>query len=209
VQIGYLFIGKPYKSGALECPDQEKLIVRLSDFDCTTLIETVVALSRCVYSNTLTPSGFKKNLTYIRYRNGKIKDYSSRLHYFTDWLSDNVKKKVLTDISRHLGARPQRKKINFMSSHPDLYPALKNPKQLLKIKKVEESLSRRIVYIIDQDKIATQTAYIQDGDIIAFASRREGLDVEHVGIAVRQGGKLHFIHASQQEGTVVVSKRHW
>jgi len=60
VQIGYLFIGKPYKSGALECPDQEKLIVRLSDFDCTTLIETVVALSRCVYSNTLTPSGFKK-----------------------------------------------------------------------------------------------------------------------------------------------------
>ena len=74
---------------------KEKLIVNVSGFDCTTFVETVLALAKCAAAGKLSRSEFRKNLKLIRYRQGKIDGYSSRLHYFTDWLSDNEKKKIL------------------------------------------------------------------------------------------------------------------
>ena len=37
---------------------------------------------------------------------------------------------------------------------------------------------------------------IEDGDLLAFTSTVEGLDVNHVGIAVRMDdGRIHVLHA--------------
>ena len=47
VEIGRLFINVPYKAGTLENLGKEKLIVNVPGFDCTTFVETVLALARC------------------------------------------------------------------------------------------------------------------------------------------------------------------
>lgn len=206
-QIAFALLDKPYQARTLEQPGKERLVVNVSAFDCTTFVETVLALAQCVRGNRMTPAAFKHHLRRIRYRGGKIAGYASRLHYFTDWLRDNGKKKILTDISATLDATPIRRKINYMTANRDLYPALKRNESFDEIKKVELRLSRRIFNIIGKDKINTATDKIQEGDIIAFAAGKEGLDVAHVGFAVRQGKSLQLLHASPKEGKVVISSK--
>jgi hypothetical protein len=206
-EIGCLFLDKPYRKGTPGNQDREKLVFDLSSFDCVTLVETVLSLARCAASGKFSSKAFENHLKSIRYRGGRISGYSSRLHYFTDWLRDNVKKNILNDISAKLEATPRRKKINFMSTHPELYPALKNKTQLIKMTDIEKKLSRKSSSIIDKEKIGTQIKKIQSGDIIAFAASQAGLDVAHVGFAIRQGKSLRLLHASQKEGKVVIAKK--
>jgi len=205
VEIGCLLINAPYKAGTLEGPGKEKLIVNVSGFDCTTFVETVLALTKCAASGKLSRSEFRRNLKLIRYRQGKIDGYSSRLHYFTDWLYDNEKKKTLKDVSRQFHAVAQRKKINYMTINRASYPALKNENEFQKMRLIEKNLSRKVFYIIDKDKVNQQKTRIKTGDVIAFATKDESLDVAHVGFAIWQGKNLHLLHASSKEGGVVIS----
>ena len=76
----------------------------------------MLALAKCAVAGKISRSEFRKNLKLIRYRQGKIDGYSSRLHYFTEWLRDNEKKKILKDVSRQFDAEAQRKKINYMTT---------------------------------------------------------------------------------------------
>ncbi|MGB5217095.1 MAG: N-acetylmuramoyl-L-alanine amidase-like domain-containing protein [Smithella sp.] len=205
--IARLFIHKPYKTGMLEQPGKERLMVDLSAFDCTTFVETVLALARCADSGKISSHAFRKQLKSIRYRQGKINGYASRLHYFSDWLRDNEKMNFVADISKNLGGKPHRKKINFMTAHQALYPALNNKAQWDRMLTIEKNLSRRVLHIVDQDTVNTQATKIKNGDIIAFATHQEGLDVAHVGFAVREGKSLRLLHASKKEGRVVISKK--
>jgi Protein of unknown function (DUF1460) len=207
VEIGRLFINVPYKAGTLEHPSKEKLIVNVSGFDCTTFVETVLALARCAAAGKLSRSEFRKYLKLIRYRQGKIDGYSSRLHYFIDWLRDNEKKKILKDVSRHFHAAAQCIKINYMTLNRASYPALKNEFEFQKMRLVEKNLSRKVFYIIGKDKVSRQKTRIKNGDVIAFTTKDEGLDVAHIGFAIWQRKNLHLLHASSKESGVVISKK--
>jgi len=207
VEIGRFFLDSPYKAATLEAPGKEKLIANLSGFDCTTFVETVLALAGCAIREKITSAEFRKNLKFIRYRQGIISGYYSRLHYFTDWLRDCEKKKILKDISRQFDARARRKKTNYMTSHRKSYPALENEDEFKKMQRVEKNISRRVSSFINKDKVSAQRAKIQNGDIIAFTTNQEGLDVAHVGFAIWQGKNLHLLHASSKEGGVVISPK--
>jgi hypothetical protein len=207
VEIGRLFINIPYKAQTLECPDNEKLVVNLSAFDCTTFVETVLALTKCATAGNISYYELKKYLKLIRYRQGEIDGYSSRLHYFTDWLRDNENKKIIKDMSRCLGGKPQRKKINFMTAHSQLYGALKNEAERRKMSLIEKNLSRKTIYIIGINKFGEIKTEIKNGDVIAFTTKDEGLDVAHAGFAIRQRKNLHLLHTSGKEGGAVISKK--
>ena len=205
--IGRLFINLPYKAETLEGTGREKLIVNISAFDCTTFVEAVLALAKCTATGNISPSQFSKNLKSIRYRHGKIDGYSSRLHYFTDWLRNNEKKGLLTDVSMSIGGKSQQKKINYMTAHRELYAALAKEAQLAKMLVFERNLSRKVFYIIGTDKINSKITKINNGDIIAFATNQEGLDVAHVGFALWQRESLRLLHASSKDGAVVISSK--
>lgn len=207
VEIGSFFLGAPYKAGTLEAQGKEKLISNLSGFDCATFVETVLSLAGCTLNGKITQAEFRKTLKFIRYRQGTIIGYSSRLHYFTDWLRDGEKKKIFKDISRQLDARAQRKKINYMTVHRMSYSALKNEDEFQKMLVIEKNISRRVFSIIGKDKVSRQKAKIQNGDIIAFTTNQEGLDVAHVGFAIWREKYLHLLHASSKEGGVVISAK--
>ncbi len=206
VEVGRLFLGAPYRENTLEGPGREKLIVRLCAFDCMTFVETVLALVRCAASGKFSTPEFLRNLRYIRYRGGKIDGYASRLHYVTDWLADNRKKKVLKDVTRLLGGRRARKSIHFMTTHRERYAALIRQNQAEKMRQTERRLSRRTFYVIAREEVSRVRTGIQPGDIIAFTTGEEGLDAAHVGFAVREHGRLRLLHASRREGAVVVSR---
>lgn len=205
--IGLSFLSAPYKEATLEGQGKEKLIVNFRQFDCFTYVESMLALARWFASGKKLPREYLRQLKLIRYRRGVIDGYSSRLHYFIDWLHDNQKKKILVDITKKLGGRPQRRKIDFMTRSSDLYLALQNKKQKQKMLAVEKNLSRRVFVIIDKRKFSACRKKIKNGDIVAFASAKSGLDVAHVGFALWQGKNLYLLHASSKEGAVVISKK--
>jgi hypothetical protein len=170
-------------------------------------VETVLALTKCATAGKLSRSEFRKNLKLIRYRQGNINGYSSRLHYFTDWLRDNEKKTLLKDVSRQFHAVAQRKKINYMTINRASYPALKNENEFQKMRLIEKKLSRKVFHIISKDKVSPQKTIIKNGDVIAFATKDEGLDMAHAGFAIWQEKNLHLLHASSKESGVVISKK--
>lgn len=204
------FLGKPYIASTLEVRDKEDLIINLRELDCTTFVETCIAIHLAKRSGNPSFSNYCKKLSDIRYRNGEINGYPSRLHYMTDWTYENQKNGVLEDISLQLGGEIIYKPINYMTTHTDSYKYLRSDKlNVEKMKIVEEDINGRNSYrVIPVNKIADTEKNIKDGDIILFATTIEGLDYSHVGIAYyKKDGQLSFIHASSKGKKVLIESK--
>ena len=207
VAIGKTFLGTPYVAKTLEIGETESLVVNLHGLDCTTFVENVLAFTLLKQNDSTSFNQFTKTLETIRYKNGVLNGYPSRLHYFTEWISNNQFKGIITDITAAIGGKVISKEINFMSTHRDLYPFLKdNDANLEKIKESENYLNNQEFCILPQNEIAANEHLIQSGDIIALTTSIKGLDITHTGIATREkDGRIHLLHASTS-GEVKVSE---
>ena len=214
--FGKKFLGLPYVAHTLELGDTEHLIVNLHGLDCTTFVETVVALSMCDQQNQRTFDAFCKNLSKIRFRNGKMTDYTSRLHYFTWWAEDNEQLGIVEDIAPKTApwgafTAVQTININYMSAHPTLYKQLKNhPDFVPPIRAYEQATNGRQFRYIPKKNMqwaqSTDLGVIQDGDIVAMLTDSDGLDTRHIGIAFWRNGRLHLLHASSLYKKVLLSE---
>jgi len=206
LEIGKFFLGTPYVTGTLETKKAEHLVVNLREYDCVTFIENVIALLWYVKSRGKSFETFRRLLRKIRYRQGRLQGYSSRLHYFSDWIHDNEKKGILRDVTAEIGGRPLRKAVNFMTTHSDLYLPLKDAANLWRMRSVERAIGLRSLFFIPKKDLRRVEDRIRDGDLIAITTNTEGLDVQHVGIAARVKNRIHLLHASSKEGKVAVSR---
>ncbi len=206
IGIGKFFLGTPYLAGSLETNSIEKLTVNLRGYDCVTFVENVVALTQLMRSGQKSFNSFRKFLQTIRYRGGRLQGFPSRLHYFSDWIYDGQKKGILKDITAEVGGRPFRKIIHFMTAHRDLYASLKDPVNFRTMKSLEKEISKRSLYFVPKKAVRFCETQFRDGDLIAIVTNKEGLDVEHVGIAVKVKNRMHLLHASSVLGKVVLSE---
>ncbi|MHB8931787.1 MAG: N-acetylmuramoyl-L-alanine amidase-like domain-containing protein [Melioribacteraceae bacterium] len=197
VEIGKSFLGTDYSASSLEKGDEEKLVVHLTGLDCYTFLESSLVFARCIKEGKTSFDDYQNELANIRYRGGKLEEYPSRLHYFSDWIFDMNKRGIGKDITKEIGGKPYEKKINFMSTHVDAYHQLKNnPKFVDEIAKIEKEISSRKYFYIPQDEILKVEDKIQSGDIVGITTNVEGLDIAHTGIAIRmEDGRIHLMHA--------------
>ncbi len=197
IEIGKSFLGTDYVANTLEVGQEEKLVINLTGLDCYIFLETSLVFSRCIKKGKTTFEDYQKELTNVRYRDGKLNEYPSRLHYFSDWIYDMNKRGIGKDITKEIGGKRYVKKINFMSTHIDSYKQLKeNQKFVKEISNIERQISTRKYYYIPQEEIASIEDKIQSGDIIGITTNVEGLDIAHTGIAIRMDdGRIHFLHA--------------
>jgi hypothetical protein len=205
--IGTFFLGTPYGAGTLETKGAERLGVNLRAFDCVTFVENVVVLAWLVTSRKKSFEAFRRMLQKIRYRQGRLQGYASRLHYFSDWICDNEKKGIVRDVTKEIGGRPLRKAVTFMTAHADLYPPLKNAVTFQRVKSIERTVSRRSLFYIPKEALKRLENRIQEGDFLAITTNTDGLDVRHAGVAVRVKNRVHLLHASSSEGRVVLSSK--
>jgi hypothetical protein len=206
LEIGKFFLGTPYVAGTLETKTAEHLIVNLREYDCVTFVENIVALVRLVRSRQKSFEAFQTFLQKIRYRQGRLQGYSSRLHYFSDWIHDNQKKDIVRDVTAEIGGRPFKKTLTFMTTHPDLYPLLKDAANLWRMKSLERTISKRPLFFIPRKTLRRSEDQLRDGDLIVITTNKEGLDVQHVGFAARVRNRIHLLHASGVEGKVILSE---
>jgi len=207
-QVALSFVGTPYVGKTLEINNNETLVVNLRELDCSTFLETVLSIVLTKKSGEESFQKYKEILTTLRYRNGAICGYESRLHYFSDWIHDNEQKGIVKDITRELGGIEFHKKINFMSTHSSAYKQLKNDSLMVtKIIETENALSSRKLFFIPKDSVATIESQLSDGMIVGITSAVDGLDIAHVGFLIRKDGQIRLLHASSDEGKIVVSTK--
>jgi hypothetical protein len=205
--FGRYFVGHPYVAHTLELAGPERLVVNLKELDCVTLVENAYALATAARGQAAF-SEFLRSLELVRYRGGSLDGYTSRLHYFSDWLADAERKGVVRDITGEIGGVPFEKRIHFMTSNRDAYRQLREDPALVdSMRTIEQRLNRERRYWIPQDRIAEVAPRIQEGDIIAITTRIEGLDVSHTGLATWIEGRLHLLHAPDVGQPVEISTR--
>ena len=208
-QTAEFFLNAPYVAGTLDKNDTERLVINLREFDCVTFVETVIALANTVVSDDLSFDNFASQLKRIRYRNGVVDGYDSRLHYTSDWIYDNVKKKILSEASQRLGGISETKTIDFMTSHRTAYRLLKTDDQMLeRIRNIEGEINARGgFYYLPKEKLESAKVDIPHMAMIAFTTSIKGLDTTHTGFAYKKDGKLTFIHASSAKNKVIIDEK--
>lgn len=209
-RVGYIarkFIGTPYATGTLEIRP-ERVTVNLDSLDCTTFFENVLAMAYTIGEGRTSWRDFIYNLERIRYRNGELNGYGSRLHYICDWFVDNIHRGNIEDATR-LFPRINYivRSIDFMSTNREKYPTLADPAELERIKSIEIGYrNHRFPYIKTGDINGKDTrAALRDGDAIALVTHVKNLDVSHTGFVVMVDGVPHLLHASSASGKVEIS----
>ncbi len=206
VNTAKLFLNTPYIANTLEINKEENLVVNLREVDCMTFVENCLALTLSMQSSQPDYSTFCDNLQKIRYRNGIIDGYPSRLHYSSDWIHNNDSTGIIHNITEEIGGKELPLYINFMSTHPESYKQLKaHPEDIDKIKEVEANINHRYHSYIPKGYISTCSNKIKNGDIIFFVTSVAGLDISHLGIAYWEKGQLTFIHASSKAMKVIIN----
>ena len=203
--LGLQFLGTPYVAHTLEGNETEVLVVNVREMDCTTFVEYVLALALTAEQGKAGFGDFAQNLALLRYREAYPNGYASRLHYFSEWLFLHARQGLLELVSDRLGSQPFDSRVSFMTTHPGSYPALSDPALLEQMKEVEKKVSVQQMQFIPKAEIRGLENDIQNGDIIAFTTDIEGLDVSHTGFAFFREGRLHLLHASILGKSVEVS----
>ncbi len=214
-RIGETFVGTAYLPQTLDPPGPERVVINLRALDCVTFVENMLALAHFVTAAPrdvldrpeLAMQGYQELITGIRYREGRLADYPSRLHYFSEWLSDNERKGLLELVTEELGGVVDAEPIGFMTNHRDAYRQLAAPAVYDEVGRMERRLSEARRYYVPEGELGAVASRIRTGDVIAATSTLAGLDVAHTGIALWRDGTLHLMHAPLVGESVQISRQ--
>ncbi|HZN96951.1 MAG TPA: N-acetylmuramoyl-L-alanine amidase-like domain-containing protein [Gemmatimonadales bacterium] len=215
IRVGELARGSPYEPYTLDTylrsggdPGSEPLTLSLTQFDCVTLVEACLGVARVAQSNEApTWQRLGSEVERMRYRDGKREGYTSRLHYFSEWIQDGARRGLVRDLGEELGGVEDQRPLRFMTAHRDKYPALRNVAVFQEIEEIEHRLDHEIRRVIPTKVIPQLVDRIETGDVLAFATEIAGLDVTHAAFAYRSGdGVLRVLHAPLSGGVVEVTR---
>jgi hypothetical protein len=201
--------GTPYVGFTLELSkDKEYCVVNLKGLDCVTFFEDSLCMARMLKKGKSTPQDLLAEVQTTRYRDGKMGDFTSRLHYTTDWLVDNEAKGVVKILTPELpGAAPFTQKVGIMSQHPENYRQLQaHPELLAAIRQMEDRINARSLKYLPMNKLAGAEHLLQTGDIVGVATTETGIDIAHTGLCIKdEQGIVHFMDASSSRRNMKVT----
>src|SRR5947199_678257 len=203
--VGRAMVGTPYRSYTLEVDNRvESPSVNFTGLDCWTFFETALAFARMLDEpeTNWTPTQLLRYIEIDRYRHAQCTgDYLSRLHYLEDWLYDNDRRGLVSDLTRSLGGVSVPHSAREMTNGWRHYRYLVHNRGLLRpLAEMEAEVSLRPLYEIPKRRVAAIESRLRSGDIIGIVSR-DGRHTSihatsHVGLALRGAdGPLHFMHA--------------
>jgi hypothetical protein len=215
-RVGELAAGTPYEASTLEAylraggspSGTEPLALSLTRFDCVTLVEACLAVARVANGGGApTWEGFGREVERMRYRGGERAGYTSRLHYFSEWIADGEQRGLLKDLGAQLGGVEDKRPLRFMTGHRGSYPALAEDGVFREIGAIERRLDERARRVVPTARIAEVSERIESGDVLAFATAIAGLDVSHAAFAYRDAEDvLRVLHAPLSGGVVEITR---
>lgn len=210
LDVSKAYLDVPYVAGTLDNEGEERLIINEDSLDCTTFVELSVARWLAQQSDSLT---FEQQVQALRYREGVVDGYLSRLHYFTDWVAENTRRGIwyeLTPDEDNPVWTSAMLTLSFMSHHPQSYPYLATHAWAVdSMHRIEERYAHYPIHYIGKEylHLGPDELPIHNGDIVALVTTIAGLDVTHLGFAVWRGQTLHLMHASMKHGKVIIDEQ--
>ncbi|SRR6266581_6448285 len=201
--------GTPYVGFTLEVSkDAEYCVVNLKGLDCVTFFEDALCMARMLKRQKSSPEDLIREVQFTRYHGGKMGDFTTRLHYTTDWFVDNEQKGVVKILTPDLpGAELFTQKVGIMSQHPENYRQLAAHSELLgEIRLAEEKINARSLKYLPMDKLEAAEHLLQTGDIVGVSTTAEGIDIAHTGLCIKdEQGIVHFMDASSSRRNMRVT----
>ncbi|MBR4828276.1 MAG: DUF1460 domain-containing protein [Muribaculaceae bacterium] len=202
-------LGTPYVAHTLE-GDEEVLTINIHELDCLTFIESLYALTRATLQGRYSWRDYAANIENVRYRGGQMGDYSSRIHYISEWIIDNNVRGNLVEVTPDLPHVDYMvKNIDYMTHHTDSYRQLKDDSAMVEKIRRFELRNHRFPYLKRSwlnDK-AVKSA-LRSGDFVSLVTKIEGLDVSHNGIIiVDEKGDPYLLDASMSGGKVMLESK--
>ena len=177
------FLNTPYRESTLigDVNKPEVFVINFEGVDCFTFIDYIEAMR---FSGSFPE--FRERLKKIRYRSGEV-SFENRNHFFTDWREFN--QGLVDDVTALAGAektKRARKALNRKRGGANLLPGI-------------ESKQREIIYIPSDVVDAAVIDRLRTGDYVGIYTRKQGLDVSHVGLIIRDKNRVYFRHASSDQ----------
>jgi len=174
------FLGLKYRESTLigDNNTSEIFVVNLSEVDCFTFIDYIEAMR---LSDSF--AHFIENLRKVRYRNS-IVDYVNRKHFFTDWAE--YEPAFVDDVTTQIGCGRDKSAVKMLNLKEDgtLYlPGIK-------------PYHRSVNYMPSENIDDAVLQVLKSGDYAGIYSSKQGLDVSHVGIIIRDEDSIVLRHAS-------------
>ncbi|HSC35346.1 MAG TPA: N-acetylmuramoyl-L-alanine amidase-like domain-containing protein [Thermodesulfobacteriota bacterium] len=181
--ISEKFLGTPYVGSTLtgDVNTPETFTVDLEGMDCFTYIDYVESMS---LSGSFPE--FKDTLRKVRYRDGVVA-FRNRNHFFSDWPINNYE--LVEDVTSALGGVKTMgvsKNLNLKSDGTYYLPGI-------------PVINRTVHYIPSDALDASVLSKLMTGDFVGIYTDKEGLDVSHTGIIIKNDGKVFLRHASSKE----------
>jgi hypothetical protein len=189
-RIAYLsgsFLGTDYQPLTLHGSSDraEELVINFEGVDCFTFIDYIEAMR---LSGSFPE--FIENLKRVRYREGDA-SFDKRNHFFTDWPEYNAD--LIMDVTVEIGGKIFEKITKLLNKKDD---------GTLFVKGIAP-VWRDISYIPAGNIDAVVISELNTGDYIGFYLNDSGIDVSHVGIIIKERGKVFLRHASSIHKKVI------
>lgn len=206
VGLARQWIGRPYAAFSLDRGPGERLRIDLSRFDCFLFVEQLLALVQSRGTTAEPGDGaalqrFSEHVRRLRYADGRV-DYCSRQHYFSLWAAAAERQGYLVNLTPFLpGARSWSRRLNFLSTHAELYEPMRQPRLRACIAERERKLTVPLAYL-PLRQLPQALPSLRSGDIFALVTQVPGLDVTHVGLIEVSDGRVHALHAAPGAGVI-------
>lgn len=181
------------------------LMIRLDSLNQREFIYLALAAARTAEQSIPTIHDFEKNLENISRRKGKDEGFTSQFLYGSDWIVDNIYRGNLKEMTEYLeNGNNRTKTLDYVSRHPDEFPAMKDSTTAEKVKVIEFGYRSHRIPHLKKQSIGNKEVkeLMKNGDIIILNPLETDFDIYDIGIVSIEGGEPHLIHISRENNQV-------
>lgn len=173
------------------------LVIRLDSLNQREFIYNVLAAAKTAELSAPTLRDFEKNLENISRRKGTDEGFVSQFFYGSDWIVDNVFRGNLKEMTEYVeNGNYRTKTLDYLTRHPEQFPALSNPAVLDKVKVIEFGFRSHRIPHLKKQSINNKNIkeLISDGDIIILNPLEDDFDIYDIGFVSMEKGEPTLIH---------------
>lgn len=198
--------GIPY--GPAADNDREgTIVVRLDSLSQREFINISIAAAKTANLTSPTVRDFEKNLEDISRKKGKDEGFASQFLYGADWIVDNVYRGNLMEMTEYLtGGDYRTKTLDYVSRHPDQFPAMADPETADKVRVNEYGFRSHRIPHLKKQSIGNKNVreLLKNGDIILMSSLDPDFDIYDIGIVSFEEGEPRLIHINKENSVVAL-----
>ena len=183
------------------------LVIRLDSLNQREFIYMAIAAAKTAQLSVPTLREFENNLEDVSRRKGKDEGFHSQFLYGADWIIDNVYRGNLKEMTEYLdGGSYKTKTLDYVSRHPQEFPAMNNPEVADKVKVVEFGYRGHRIPHLKKQSIGNKNVkeLMQNGDIIIMNPHDTDFDIYDIGIVSFENGNPYMIHISKETNKVAL-----